>query len=170
MSASKRLATIVAVSYSLLYLYLLGDIDIGATDWRWRIVPPENFDIFAQRNLLHFEAMAMLELGWITLLLSPLNIAIAISLGVLLALNVHGVMAMRAQSCQLSASASGLSATPAILTGGACCAPSLLLTLGIPGLGVIASYIGWLLPLSALLLLINRIWQRTHGAPGWQQD
>jgi hypothetical protein len=54
---------------------------------------------------------------------------------------------------------------PALLAGGACCAPSLLLVLGIPGLGAFVGLFAWLLPLSLLLLVLSRCWQRRRGAP-----
>ncbi|MDF1588184.1 MAG: hypothetical protein P1P93_03385 [Gammaproteobacteria bacterium] len=168
MLSVKATARTIAVSYALLYLFLIGDIDIGGSSWRWMILPIDSMQPFSQRSLLHFEAVAMVELGWFTVLLSPVNTIIALTLGMLLALNVYGVISMRTQACQLSKSTSSMSALPALLTGGACCAPSLFLVLGIPGLGALIGYIGWLLPLSALLLLVNRFWQRAQGAPAWR--
>lgn len=168
MFPAKTIARIIAISYLLSYLFLIGDIDIGASGWRWMLLPIDSMQPFAQRSLLHFEAVAMVELGWFTVLVSPINIIIASVLGMLLALNVYGVMSMRTQACQLSRSRSSISALPALLTGGACCAPSLFLVLGISGLGALISYIGWLLPISALLLLLNRFWQRAQGAPAWR--
>lgn len=168
MFSAKAIARTIAVSYALLYLFLIGDIDIGASGWQWVLLPIDSMQPFSQRSLLHFEAVAMIQLGWLTVLLSPVNIVIASVLGMLLALNVYGLMSMRTRACQLSRSSSSMSALPALLTGGACCAPSLFLVLGIPGLGALISYIGWLLPLSALLLLLNRFWQRAQGAPAWR--
>jgi hypothetical protein len=168
MIAAKTVARIIAINYMLLYLFMIGDIDIGSREWRWMILPIDSMQPLAQRSLMHFEAVAMVELGWLIVLISPVNIVISSILGMLLALNVHGVMSMRTRACQLSKSRSSLSALPALLTGGACCAPSLFLVLGISGLGALISYINWLLPISALLLLLNRFWQRAQGAPAWR--
>ena len=45
-------------------------------------------------------------------------------------------------------------AWPSLLAGGACCAPSLLLLLGIPGLGAFVSLFAWMVPLALFLVLL----------------
>lgn len=157
----------LALLYALLYLYAIGDIDLGRTGWSWQALDWQWSRLLARRGPWHFEALAMLELGYLVLLLSPANLALAGVLAALLGLNLHGALALRARAhCTLgqgAASSAGL--WPALLAGGACCAPSLLLVLGIPGLGAFVSLFAWLLPLSLLLLALSRCWQRRRGAP-----
>lgn len=163
----RALSSTIAVIYLIVYLYLIGDIDIGNTGWRVLTASSDPLRMFTLRSPFHFEAIALAELGWITMLLSPLNLLLAAGLSVLLALNIHGYLALKSTSCNVSSRGSGASALIALLSGGACCAPGILLLLGIPSLGALAGFFGWLLPLSILLLAANRGWQRCRGAPGW---
>lgn len=151
----------------LLYLYAIGDLDLGASGWGALVLDWQWERLLARRGPWQFEAVAMFELGSLVLLVSPLNLLIAGLLAVLMALNLHGALALQAQAkCsrkqQVVASAGGW---PALLAGGACCAPSLLLVLGIPGLGAFVGLFAWLLPLSLMLLVLSRGWQRRRGAP-----
>ena len=153
----------VSGAYGLLYLYLLGDIDIGTAGWSWHSLPWQWAHLLSQRSPWQFEALAMLEMGALVILLSPVNLLIATMLSALLGLNLHGALALR-QNAHCTAIASA-GAWPSLLAGGACCAPSLLLLLGIPGLGAFVSLFAWMVPLALILLLISRCWQRRPGAP-----
>jgi hypothetical protein len=158
--------TALAVLYALLYLYAIGDLDFGRSGWSWQALDWQWCRLLARRSAWHFEAVAMLELGYLVLLLSPANLTLAGLLAVLLALNLHGALALRAQArCSLRQSAaSSVGLWPALLAGGACCAPSLLLLLAIPGLGV---FVGLF---AAVAVAASRCWQRRRGAPrvlGW---
>ncbi|MDN3516451.1 hypothetical protein QWY84_02405 [Aquisalimonas lutea] len=161
-------SALVGGLYALAYLFGIGDLafEPGA-GWlvRTAAVSPER--IFSMRAPFLFEAVAMAEAGWWVVLVSPVNVAIAALLGTLLALNVHGVIALwRApRSCSLSGLAGAWGALPALLAGSACCAPSVLLLLGVPALGVVAAFFGYLVPLSVAALAASRLWQRRVGAP-----
>lgn len=157
----------LALLYALLYLYAIGDLDFGRAEWSWQALDWQWSRLLARRSGWHFEAVAMLELGYLVLLLSPANLLLAGALAALLALNLHGALALRARArCTLGqGAASSAGVWPALLAGGACCAPSLLLLLGIPGLGAFVGLFAWLLPLSLLLLVLSRCWQRRQGAP-----
>ncbi len=150
-------------AYGLVYLYILGVIDIGTAGWGWHSLPWQWAHLLSQRSPWQFEALAMLEMGVLVILFSPANLLIAATLSALLGLNLHGALALR-QNANCTAIASA-GVWPSLLAGGACCAPSLLLLLGIPGLGVFVSLFAWMLPLALILLLISRCWQRYNGAP-----
>lgn len=154
---------LLAGAYGLLYLYMLGDIDIGYSGWGWHHLPWQWSHIWAQRSPWQFEALAMLEAGVLVILLSPVNLLVATALATLLGLNLHGMLALRRTARCTVISSAGV--WPSLLAGGACCAPSLLLLLGIPGLGAFASLFAWMLPLAGVLLLASRVWQRLKGAP-----
>lgn len=159
--------------YALAYLHLLGDLDVRP-EGGWGLVIGDPGAWLDRRGLLHFEPVAMLELGRVLFLASPLNIAFAAALGALLAVNLDGAWQLWRQpaTCAVRSGrpASGfaggglLAAVPALLAGGACCAPSLLMLLGIPALGAVAGLFGWLVPASLVLLLFSRILQRRRGA------
>ena len=158
--------------YAVFYLYAIGDLSTTRQpDWSlaFGMIPLEQ--AFRARSLFLFEGIGMIQAGWLFWLVSPMNLLIAGALGMLLAVNIHGALALRANPVACEARAAGGAGTvggavPALLAGGACCAPSLVLLLGIPGLGAFSALFVWLLPVSAALLLANRLWQRRRGAPG----
>ncbi len=174
---ARRLAALVGVGYALLYLYLLGDLD-RAAGGAWGVTLGEPGRWLDRRGLMQFEPIVLFRFGAVLWLFSPVNVAIAASLGALLAVNLEGAWQLwrRPMTCALrsgrqtgrtAGGGGALAALPALLAGGACCAPSLLLLLGAPSLGAFAGLFGWLVPVSLLLLLASRWWQRRQGAPGF---
>lgn len=162
------LAWLVGLVYGMVYLYSIGDVSLAAPPlWDWRAAPLSLERALSARAPFVFEAVAIAEAGYLVLLLSPLNLLIAGLLAGLLAANIHGVLYRRAHPGLCRPSRGGLlaGAVPALLAGGACCAPSLVVLLGLPGLGAFSAFFGWLVPASLLLLGGNRLWQRRLGAP-----
>ncbi len=167
----RAVALLVGCLYWLFYLYAIDNISLadvsvwqvvaGSVPWQQALRP---------RAMLLFEAVALIQAGPVVWLVSPVNLLIGATLSLLLAANIHGVLAIRSQPAQCRPARHGRAGVvgggaPALLAGGACCAPSLLLLLGVPGLGVFAGYFAWLVPLSGVLLAGNRYWQRRQGAP-----
>ena len=161
-------ASAIGAVYALVYLYALGDLStLPEAAWGARTGDPARW--LEQRGLMQFEAVAMLEAGRVLWLVSPLNTAMAAALSALLALNLDGawVLWRSPAACGLGTTSGVLAAFPALIAGGACCAPSILLLIGIPGLGAFAGLFGWLVPLSLVLLVASRWWQCRLGAPAW---
>jgi hypothetical protein len=168
------IAVMSGISYGAVYLWAVGDIDTGGPGaWQWQPVELSLERLTAMRSPMHFEAVAMVQAGPLFMLVSPLNLLIATLLGTLLIANVHGAFELRRHvACNARPGTGMLSAStlPALLAGGACCAPSLLILLGIPGLGAFAALFAWLVPLSVVALMASRWWQRRLGASpllGW---
>lgn len=168
-------AAVTGGVYALVYLYGAGDIDVMPRPaWGFQVAGFEPALWLSRRGPLTFEAVALADAGYLTILLSPANLVVAGLLGLLVALNLHGALALGASTPTCPGGvrggrASGLfAAAPALLAGSACCAPSLLLMLGVPSLGALAGLFGWLVPLSLLLLVGSRLWQRQQGAPAWR--
>jgi len=155
--------------FFVLYLYAIGDLVIdGRAAWMIMVADLSPAHWTRARSLFLYEAMALVEAGWLVWLVSPVNLLITALLASLTAGNIHGILTLRAapQQCGAGGRYGSLGgAMPALLAGSACCAPSLLLILGIPGLGVFASLFQWLVPVSFVLLLLSRWWQRRMGAP-----
>jgi len=168
-SAVRRvLPFVVGLAYGLFYLYAIGDLTLyGPPVWGAFLTDPSLERAFSARSTLMFEAIAVIEMGWLVWLFSPVNLLITGFLAGLLAANIHGVLYLRAQpaTCRVRSSNSLAGAFPALFAGGACCAPSLILLLGIPGLGAVSAFFGWLVPISIVALGLSRIWQHHHGAP-----
>jgi len=158
----------VAALYAVFYLLVVGDIDwVSGWQWQWMTVASPWERLFDMRSLFLFEAVAMVEAGPLVWLFSPLNIIVASVLGLLLALNINLALLQRQEAaCRVDGGNHSwlAGAVPALLSGGACCAPGFLLLLGLPGLGAFAALFQWLLPLSAVLLLGNWLWQRHRVA------
>jgi hypothetical protein len=167
---ARTIGTAVGTTYALLYLYALGDIDlVTRTAWGWRVGELSPGAWFDMRAPLRFEPIAIADLGHLAVLVSPMNIAVAVILGAALALNVHGIVTLIRQPAQCRAGAAGglVGVAPALLAGGACCAPSLVLVIGTPAISGLAAFSGWLVPLSLALLVGGRWWQRRQGVPSW---
>lgn len=172
MTASDRLLFwapwLTGLSYGLFYLFAIGDIAfLGPPAWGGSLDSFSLERIIRARGTLMFEAIAVLEAGYMIWLVSPLNLLVGASLAGLLAANVHGAIYIRRHPgvCKPVPGGTLASALPALFAGGACCAPSLILLLGIPGLGAFTAFFGWLVPLSLVALGLNRVWQNHRGAP-----
>ncbi|MEX2525544.1 MAG: hypothetical protein WD750_11350 [Gammaproteobacteria bacterium] len=151
--------------YMLIYLFVIGDIGFGHYGWHWQAVSSPLTRMMEMRAAFHFEAVAMAELGRAVILISPGNLFVSAILGSLLAANILGALDLRHSECRLPGRYSiSAGALPALLAGGACCAPGIVLLLGLPGLGAFIGLFAWLVPLSVILLLINRRYQRRMGA------
>lgn len=161
------IATLSGFAYGLFYLYAIGDLNfVGPPYWGGHIAELTVARIFSARATLMFEAIAVIEVGYLVWLISPLNLLIATLLSGLLAANVHGAIYLSAQkTCSTGRAGLVSSALPALLAGGACCAPSLILLLGVPALGALGAFFGWLVPVSVVALGLNRLWQHRRGAP-----
>lgn len=162
----KRLVSGSVPAYITAYLFTVGDIGTGRYGLGWRVVESPFMRMIEMRGAFQFEAIAMAELERVILFISPGNLLMAGILGSLLALNIDGILDLRERAVcsvpgRLGTSAGAL---PALLAGGACCAPGILLLIGIPGLGAFIGLFAWMIPLSMILLVISRFWQRKQGA------
>jgi len=169
---SRVIAALAGLAYLLLYLLMVRDLSFGSHyGWGARTAHDWLGLMVQARGLFQFEGIAMVEAGVVSLIISPLNILIAAVLGALVAVNVHGVVELRRAppACGIGGTTRTgvLASLPALLAGGACCAPALLLLIGIPSLGALAGLFGWLIPVSMVLLAASRWWQRRLGAPSW---
>ena len=147
----------IGLAYAGLYLWVIGDLGPGGGGGLAARFPAWE-RIWQARGPLHFEPVGLIEAGpWIWIF-SPLNTLLALGLGLLLGSNlVLGWRVRHAAShCPWRAPGGSLLASlPALLAGGACCAPMVLIWLGLPLAGVLIPVLPWLLPLAALLLLAS---------------
>jgi hypothetical protein len=162
-----RIAIFAALAYAGFYLFAIGDVDlVGPPAWDARLGEVTAQRILSARAPFQFEAVAVLEAGYLVWLVSPLNLLVAAILAALLAANIAGALYLRAHAqCGTGGKSTLGSALPALMAGGACCAPSLILLLGVPGLGALAAWLPWLVPVSMFALAANRWWQHRQGAP-----
>lgn len=136
---------IIAPAGSLLSLELTPD---------WRSLA------FRQRGPFLFEPIGVLHLAPLAIFLSVPNLAIALGLGLLLGANVAasyygfrelGMRGLRGVHALIGT-------IPALISGAACCVPTLILVIGLQLTATVATVWAWLVPISALLLVISLWW------------
>lgn len=160
-TARKPRARLVLLSVTLVYLgtflWLLEDlvIDRGAGFGIEVLNDPIGLAFQPGPGPYTHEAMAIVDLGVATWFLSPLNLLLAVGISLLVGLNIalSFLAVTQPKSCGVSASAGIVASVPALLAGTACCAPLLLLVLGIQAGGLFLLGFTLLLPAGAVLLL-----------------
>lgn len=173
----RRLAVGVAAVYLILFLVALQDISLGGrgvellvADWT---------RVFDRRSAFTFEPVARLTLPGVTILVSPLNVLIGIVVALLAGLNlaVTWLSFRQPRACDFNRSTGILASVPALLAGGACCAPAVILVLGLQLSSLMVATFQVLIPLSVILLLVTLrlildrtdpelIFDRDGGIPG----
>jgi hypothetical protein len=153
----RQVAALVAVPYLLLYLTALGDISPGGSGSE--LLTAEWRRMFDRTGPLTFEPIAQLTLPGVTMLLSPVNLLIGLLVSLLAAVNLTvSYVAFRQPSvCRFNRFTGILASLPALLAGGACCAPTIVLILGLQVSSLLMSVFQVLIPLSVLLLLVTLV-------------
>jgi len=152
-----RLVFLVAtLSYLVIYLATVGDLALGggAGGVSVRVIDDLSRAV-ASVGFFRFGAIAVVGIGPITYLFSPLNAALALALATLVGANVGltylGLIQPRA--CGLESSTGVLAGVPALLSGAACCGPTILLVVGVQASATIITGFQLLVPLALLLLV-----------------
>jgi hypothetical protein len=124
-------------------------------------VVPEWRDLaFRQRGPFLFEPIGVLEIAPLVVFLSIPNLLIAIVLGLLVGANIaasyYGFHALGMRGVRGIHSLIGT--IPALVSGAACCVPTLILVIGLQLTATVATVWSWLVPASALLLVVSLWW------------
>lgn len=144
------------VGYLLVYLFTIGDLGYVAGRSEVAITVVDDLSrAFTSLGFGRFEPIALVKAGPMTYLFSPLNVIIAVLLSVLVGLNLALTYLgwIQPKACGLESSSSVLGAIPALLSGAACCGPTILLVFGIQASGVLITGFQFLLPLAIVLLI-----------------
>ena len=146
-----------AVGYLLAYLATVGDLSFAA-DGRGPLsirVADDLSRAFASLGFFRYGAVAVVAAGPVTYLFSPLNALLAVGLSVLvganLALTYLGLVQPRA--CGLESSTGVLAGIPALLSGAACCGPTILFVLGVQASATLVTGFQYLVPLAVAMLV-----------------
>ncbi|CAN5685411.1 hypothetical protein BH24ACT22_BH24ACT22_17600 [soil metagenome] len=156
----------VGVLYFLLYLYAIRQLVIGGVvspqgNPAFVVAPNWTSKLFDPIAGYTFEPVAALYLFQGTaLFLSPLNLLIGLVLGGLIALNVASTAYSLAtvRSCRRLSWTGLLGSLPALLTGFACCVPTVGLLLGANLALALISLQSFLLPLGVAGLAAGLFW------------
>ena len=155
--------TAVTVLYLVTYLWSIGDIVGTAADQsRFGAVPPIQVTADWPAKLLRQTApftyepvLAARPAGHIQLFLAPVNVALGLLLGGLAAA-IH--LYRTAATCRRRSFGGLLGALPGLLTGFACCGPTLTLLLGAQVAAALIGLRNWLFPLALAILLAGLAW------------
>lgn len=176
----RRVALAALLTYLVLYLAALGDIDVSTDGTFGRIahipsvqvVPDWSGKLFAERAPFLYERVAAVYvLPQLALFISVGNILVGFLLGLLLALSVALALYARSQlgSCEPRVYASAIGVLPSFLMGFACCAPTLILALGTTfAAAILPIFIplrGFLLPLAVFSMLLMLLWNARKLRP-----
>lgn len=151
----RRVAVGVGAVYLLLFLVALQDISLGGGGFQ--LLTVEWIRMFDRTGAITFEPIAQLTLPGLTILVAPLNILIGIVLAVLAGLNLMVTwMAFRQpRACRFNRSTGIVASLPALLAGSACCAPAIILILGLQISSLFVTVFQVLIPVSIALLLVT---------------
>lgn len=158
-STAVLLATTLA--YVLVYLFAVGDLGrttVGVLETESTVAVSVSAAPLARA--LGGEAVALVTLGPLELLVSPVTLAVGAVLGALVGANLAlSTLAWRRPAvCEISP-ASGLAAgIPALLSGTACCGPLLFIVLGLQATSAALTAVAWLRPVATFLLVASLIW------------
>jgi len=145
---------VTTVVYLLFYLVAIRDISLGGA---WSVTVTDLSRLLSRRSFASFEAVAALGTPYFTVLVSPMNIAVGLGIAALVGANIaFSYYALRnPKACGTRNTTGFLSSLPALVAGTACCAPVILLVLGIQASAALLAFFRFALPLSVLLLLVS---------------
>jgi hypothetical protein len=151
----RRVAAGVAAVYLILFMVALQDISLGGTGFQF--LTTDWSRAFDRTGAFTFEPIAQLTLPGVTVLLSPVNIAIGAMLSLLVGVNLTMtyIAFRQPRACRFNRSTGILASLPALLAGSACCAPAIILILGLQLSSLMVAAFQVLIPVSGVLLLTS---------------
>jgi hypothetical protein len=158
-------ATVVGVGviYFILYLTGIGHIGIGQWGFRINTVADPLARMTQLRGPFQWEPIALIVSGPIELLVSPANIVLGGALAALVGVNLGvSLVAYRGPSaCRFGSGAGVAAGVPGLLSGFACCGPTILLVIGVQASTTILTAFQWLLPATGVMLIATLFWVGT---------
>lgn len=169
---ARAVFAVAAAGYFLVYLATVGDLSVAAGgDSSGPLsvrVADDLSRAVASLGFFRFGAVAVVAAGPVTYLFSPLNAAVAAVLSVLvganLALTYLGLVQPRA--CGLESSTGVLAGVPALLSGAACCGPTILLAVGVQASATVVTAFQYLVPVAVVLLVGSLLLVGRRVEPG----
>jgi len=157
-------AAVAGLGYLLLYLVGLGHLGLGPWGVGLSVVADPLTRALQLRGPFQWEPVALVVAGPVELLVAPLNVALGSLLALLVGLNLAvSVVAYRGPTaCRLGPGAGAAAGLPGILSGFACCGPTVLIVLGLQASATVLTLFQWLLPLTVLALVGTLLWVGTN--------
>lgn len=158
----------VALGYLVLYLWATLDLVVtGADLGRFAPIPSAELadawwsKVLSQTGPFTYEpVLTVFASHHVQLLVSPVNIALGLSLGLLAGLNLAlAVHVWRtARACRTRAFTGLLGAIPGLASGFTCCVPTVALAVGTQLAVALVALRDWLFPAALALLLLGVAW------------
>ncbi len=152
----RLVATLTGLGYLLAYLWMADLLTIRpGADVGWLLVDEPLARALERRGPFSFEAIALVEFGYGTLLLAPIDVIIGAGIAALVGLNLAlaYLAAVQPAACGVEAGAGLAASVPALLSGTVCCAPAIVLAVGIQASATLLTLLPWLLPVGLVLLV-----------------
>ena len=146
---------LASAAYLLVYLFTVGDLTLTGRGGLEALVVPDLSRALVSTGFFRFDAVAAVEAGPVRYLFSPLNLVVALALAALVGLNLALTYLgwTQPRACGLESSGGVLAGIPALLSGAACCGPTLLLVLGVQASAALIAGFQLLVPVAIVLLL-----------------
>lgn len=165
----RRIAAAVALAYLFIYLLAIQNVVIspGTDLTRFvdipaiRVVPDWTSKVFKQIAAFYYEpVVAIYPVNHVAILVSPVNLAMGLLLGVLVALNLAVALHLvrTARACRTRAYTGLLGALPGFLTGFACCVPTIALVVGAQFTVALVAVRAYFFPFALGALLVSLVW------------
>jgi len=152
----RAVALLALVGYPLVYWVALGHLGLSGRGGVDLLVVADPLSRMVEaRSPYSYEPVARLVAGPVVWLVSPLNLALGLVLGVLVAANAAvGLVSYRAPAvCGTSARTGPFAGLFALLGGATCCGPAIFFLLGLQATGALVGAFSVLVPLSVALLV-----------------
>lgn len=153
------LACGVALAYALVYQLAIQDLtlDLAGRPADAFVVPEWQALMWRERAPFQFEPIAVIEAPALVWLVSPVNLAIGLVLGVLTGFQIALVRIARRCStvCGLSPATGVLAGLPGLFAGSACCAPIVFILLGVQVTASLMSLMALMIPIAFVLLTLG---------------
>jgi hypothetical protein len=157
---------LASVAYLLLYTAGLRNLGFGPWGYEIAVVSDPLTRALKPVGPFQWEPIALVVVGPVELLIAPLNVLLGSGLAALVGLNLAvSVVAWRGPAaCRLGPGAGAAAGLPGLLSGFACCGPTILLVAGIQASAGVLTLFQWLLPVAVVALVGTLLWV------GWQVD
>jgi hypothetical protein len=151
----RRLAAGLAALYLVLYLAALQDLSLGGTGFQ--VLTTDWHRTFDRTGAVTFEPIVQVTIPGLTLLISPVNLLVGTLVALLAGVNltVTYLAFRQPRACRFNRATGILASLPALLAGSACCAPAVVLILGLQASSLLITAFQTLIPVSVMLLLLS---------------
>ena len=158
---SLGIAFAITIGYFAVFLWIIGDLSLRPDVGTNLLVVDEPLNrMFDRTGPASFEAVALVDTGVVRMLVSPVNIAIGLTVaglvGISLALTYLAIV--QPAACGIGGGSGLFASLPALLSGTVCCGPVILIALGIQASGLLLTMFAWLLPVGVGMLLVSLVY------------